>query len=328
MAALIVRRLLNSIGILMLSTFVVFILVALAGDPLGELRDRQPPVAEAIIHAEEVRLGLDQPVVTRYVRWLGGLLQGDFGPSVKPSQNIGAELAPRVGVTLRLVTAAIAIAVVLALIAGTAAALFRNRLADHLISTSAFILIALPSFWLAVLLKQLGIAFNKASGSRVFFTVGDVSVPAPTEWLPLMADMAGHLILPTIVLTMIHYASWSRYQRTAIVESLSSDHVRFAVLRGLSRGRIIRSHVIRPALIPIVTVVALDLPALFSGAIITETVFQWRGMGGFLLESIANRDANAVMAWLLIAAFAVIVFNMLADIVYALIDPRVRYAQS
>src|SRR5690606_12879506 len=113
----------------------------------------------------------------------------------------------------------------------------------HLISTSAFILIALPSFWLAVLLKQLGIAFNKASGARVFFTVGDVSVPAPAEWLALMADMAGHLILPTIVLTMIHYASWSRYQRTAVVESLSSDHVRFAVLRRLSRGRIIRSHV-------------------------------------------------------------------------------------
>lgn len=328
MLALISRRLINSLAILLVSTFVVFCLVSLAGDPLGELRDRQPPVPEAVIKAEEIRLGLDKPIPLRYVTWLTGIVQGDFGPSVKPNQNIGAELAPRVNVTLRLVTTAIVIAAVLALITGTIAALYRNRLADHIISTSAFVLIALPSFWLAVLLKQGGIVINKAANARIFFTVGDVSVPAPQEWLPLIADMAGHLILPTIVLTMIHFASWSRYQRTAVVESLSSDHVRFAVLRGLSRRRIVSAHVVRPALIPIVTVVALDLPALFSGAVITETVFQWRGMGGFLLESIANRDANAVMAWLIIAAVAVVFFNLLADIIYAVIDPRVRYGEA
>jgi ABC-type dipeptide/oligopeptide/nickel transport systems, permease components len=328
MLALIGRRFINSLAILLVSTFVVFTLVALAGDPLGEMRDRQPPVPANVIAAEEARLGLDRPIPVRYVTWLSGVLQGDFGASVKPNQNIGAELAPRVSVTLRLVTTAIVIATLLALVAGTVAALYRNRFADHLISTSAFILIALPSFWLAVLLKQGGIALNKAANARILFTVGDVSVPAPEELLPLIFDMAGHLILPTIVLTMIHFASWSRYQRTAVVESLSSDHVRFAVLRGLSRNRIVTAHVMRPALIPIVTVVALDLPALLSGAVITETVFQWRGMGGFLLESIANRDVNAVMAWLLVAAVAVVLFNLLADIVYALIDPRVRYGQA
>lgn len=328
MLALIGRRLINSLAILLVSTFVVYTLVALAGDPLGEMRDRQPPVPENVIAAEEARLGLDQPVPVRYVTWLTGVVQGDFGPSVKPNQNIGAELAPRVAVTLRLVTTAIVIATILALVAGTLAALYRNRWPDHLISTSAFILIALPSFWLAVLLKQGGIVLNRAANARILFTVGDVSVPAPQELLPLLLDMAGHLILPTIVLTMIHFASWSRYQRTAVVESLSSDHVRFAVLRGLSRNRIVGSHVVRPALIPIVTVVALDLPALLSGAVITETVFQWRGMGGFLLESIANRDANAVMAWLLVAAIAVVLFNLIADIVYAVIDPRVRYGEA
>ncbi len=328
MIALIGRRLINSILILLASTVVVFSLVALAGDPLGEMRDRQPPVPEHVLAAEEARLGLDQPVPVRYVRWLGGVLQGDFGPSVKPMQNIGAELAPRVGVTLRLVSVAIIVAVMLALLTGTMAALYRNRLADHVISTSAFILIALPSFWLAVLLKQGGIFINRTADQRLFYTVGDVSIPAPEGWLPLMVNMAGHLVLPTIVLTMVHFASWSRYQRTAIVESLSSDHVRFAVLRGLPRGRIVRSHVIRPALIPIVTVVALDLPALLSGVVITETVFQWRGMGGFLLESIANRDANAVMAWLLVAAVAVVLFNLIADILYAIIDPRVRYGEA
>jgi len=328
MLTLIARRLLNSVLILLVSTMLVFSLIALAGNPLGELLDRQPPVPDSVIQAEEARLGLDQPIAVRYLRWLGGVVQGDFGPSVKPNQDIGRQLAPRILVTLRLVTVAIVFATLLALVAGTLAALYRDRFADHLISTSAFILIALPSFWLAVLLKQLGIAINRASGYRVFFTIGDVSIPAPQGFLALAADMAGHLVLPTIALTMVHYASWSRYQRTAVVESLSSDHVRFAVLRGLPRGRIIRAHVIRPALIPIVTVVALDLPALFSGAIITEPVFQWRGMGGFLLESIANRDANAVMAWLLVAAVAVVLFNLLADISYAFIDPRVRHGDA
>lgn len=328
MFALIGTRLVNSAFILLLSTIVVFTLVSLAGDPLGELRDRQPPVPEAAIKAEEVRLGLDQPIPIRYVRWLSGVVQGDFGPSVMPNQNIGNELGPRILVTLRLVVSAIVLAAVMALIAGTFAALYRNRVADHVISTSAFILIALPSFWLAVLLKQGGIVINKASNSRVFYTVGDISIPAPTEFFPLIINMAGHLILPTIVLTLIHFASWSRYQRTAVVDVLSSDHVRFAVLRGLTRRRIVTSHVIRPSLIPIVTVIALDLPALFSGVVITETVFVWRGMGGFLLESIANRDANAVMAWLLIAAFAVVLFNLLADVAYAVIDPRVRYGNA
>lgn len=328
MISLIARRLLNSLLILLVSTFVVYTLVALAGDPLADFRDRDPPVSEAVIHAEEVRLGLDLPIPVRYVKWLTGIAHGDFGPSIKTNQDIGANLAPRVGVTLRLVAVAIVIAAFFSLIAGTFAALYRNRAFDHLISTSSFILIALPSFWLAVLLKQGGIAINRTFHYRVLFTVGDVSVPAPHELLPLIGDMASHLILPTIVLTLIHFASWSRYQRTAVVESLSADHVRFAVLRGLSHRRIVFAHVVRPALIPIVTVIALDLPALFSGAVITETVFQWRGMGGFLLESIANRDANAVMAWLLVAAVAVVLFNLLADIVYAFIDPRVRYGNA
>ncbi|MGZ9811672.1 ABC transporter permease [Pseudoroseicyclus sp. H15] len=325
MTGLILRRLANSAGILLASTFMVFLLVAMAGDPLADLKDRQPPVSEAVIQAEEQRLGLDHPPVERYAIWLSGLVRGDFGPSVLPNRDIGAELLPRVGVTLRLVVTAIVIAFGLALIAGTLAALFRNRWFDHLISGSAFILIALPSFWLAVLLKQGGIAANRAAQARIFYTVGDVSVPAPSGFWPLLLDMAGHLVLPTIVLTLIHYASWSRYQRTSVVESLGSDHARFAVLRGLSRRRIIGAHVVRPSLIPIVTVVALDLPALLSGVVITETVFQWRGMGGFLIESIGNRDANAVMAWLLIAATAVVLFNLVADLVYALIDPRVRY---
>lgn len=326
MSGLILRRVANAVLVLLVSTIVVFALVSLSGDPLAALRDQNPGISDAVLALEARRLGLDQPLPARYLAWLGGVLQGDFGPSVIPNQDIGTELGPRVLVSLRLVVAAIVIAFVLALVLGTAAALWQNRRLDHLITTSAFVLIALPSFWLAVLLKQAGIAANSATGLQMFFTIGDASVPPPTELGPRLTDLAGHLILPTVVLVLIHYASWSRYQRTAVIESVASEHVRFAVLRGLSRGRIVRSHVVRPALIPIITVVALDLPALLSGVIITETVFQWRGMGVFLLQSISNRDTNAVLAWLLIAAAAVVVFNLLADLAYALIDPRIRHA--
>ena len=212
MAGVMLRRLGTSANIVLLSTCVVFFLVSLAGDPLGELRDRQPPVPEAVIAAEAARLGLDQPVPLRYLHWLRGVVHGDFGPSTLINQDIAAELAPRVWVTLRLILVATATAFLLAIILGTLAALTRNHLADHLISSSAFVLIALPSFWLAVLLKQLAIAVNHAAGTRLLFTVGDRSIPAPQALLPLLWNMAAHLVLPTIVLTLIHYASWSRHR--------------------------------------------------------------------------------------------------------------------
>lgn len=328
MLRLIMRRLASAVLVLLLASVVIFTVISVSGDPLAELRDRQPPVPESVITAEEERLGLHQPLPVRYLHWLGGVLTGDFGPSTIATRDIGAELGSRVGVTLRLVLVAIVLALALSLLAGTVSALHQRRWPDLLMTPAAFVLLALPSFWLAVLLKQWGIGLNDLTGYQIFYTVGAVSVPAPESLLPLVGDIAGHLVLPTIVLALVHFATWSRYQRAAVAEGLAGDHVRFAVLKGLSRRRIVRSYVVRPALIPIVTIVALDLPVVFSGAVITETVFQWRGMGGFLLESIALRDTNAVLAWLLIAATAVVVFNLLADILYGLVDPRVRYARS
>ncbi|SCE99052.1 peptide/nickel transport system permease protein [Micromonospora viridifaciens] len=327
MLRLILRRLASAVLVLLLASIVIFTVISVSGDPLAELRDRQPPVPESVIAAEEARLGLNDPLPVRYLTWLSGVVTGNFGPSTIATRNIGAELGTRVGVTLRLVLLAIVLALVLSLIAGTVSALHQRRWPDLLMTPAAFVLLALPSFWLAVLLKQWGIGLNNLTGYQLFYTVGEASVPRPAG-LALVADIGGHLVLPTIVLALVHFATWSRYQRTAVAEALAGDHVRFAVLKGLTRRRIIRSYVVRPALIPIVTIVALDLPVVFSGAVITETVFQWRGMGGFLLESIALRDTNAVLAWLLIAATAVVVFNLLADILYGLVDPRVRYAKS
>lgn len=325
MTEMIVRRVLSAVGVLILASIVIFLVIAVSGDPLAELRDRQPPVPAAVIQAEEARLGLDKPLHERYLSWITGLAQGDLGPSTIANRDIGAELSSRIGVTLRLVTVAVFFALILALLAGTVSALRQRRFPDIVITPATFIMLALPSFWMAVLFKQWGIFFNEQVGYSVFATVGANSVPTPSGFFPFLLDSATHMLLPTLVLTLVHFATWSRYQRTAVAESLASDHVRFAVLKGLSRGRVVRSYVVRPALIPIITVVALDLPVLLSGAVITEIVFQWRGMGEFLLQSINLRDSNAVLAWLLIAASAVVLFNLVADLLYAIVDPRVRY---
>lgn len=325
MFTVVMRRLASALAVLALSSVVIFLVISVSGDPLAELRDRQPPVPLEVIAAEEARLGLDRSLPQRYLGWVLGLFRGDLGPSVIATRDIGAELVGRVGVTFRLVAVAVVVALVLALIAGTVSALRQRRFPDVVITPATFLLLALPSFWIAVLLKQWGIFLNESVGYRVFATVGASSVPAPEGLLPRLADSAAHLVLPTIVLALVHFATWSRYQRTAMIESLGSEHVRFAVLKGLSRQRVVRAYVVRPGLIPIVTVVALDLPVLLSGAVITEYIFQWRGMGEFLLESITLRDTNAVLAWLMVAALAVVFFNFVADLLYAVVDPRVRY---
>lgn len=327
MRRLLVVRAANAVLVLLVSSMMIFLVISMSGDPLAELRDRQPPVPVSVVQAEETRLGLDQPLPTRYLTWLGGIVKGDFGPSVLTTKDIGVEVGERIGVTLRLVIVGMVVSMILSVIAGTVSGLRKGRWPDVVITPAAFFLLAMPSFWLAVLLKQGGIGLNEMSGYQLFYTVGAESVPAPTEFLPRLADAAGHLVLPTIVLALVHFAVWSRYQRAAIIESLAGDHVRFAILKGLPRKRVVRAYVVRPALVPIVTMVALDMPVILSGAIITETVFQWRGMGVFLLESIALRDVNAVLAWLMIAALAVVAFNLIADLLYGLLDPRVRDAR-
>ncbi|MDR2374510.1 MAG: ABC transporter permease [Bifidobacteriaceae bacterium] len=317
-------RALNSLAVLFASSVLIFLLVSLAGDPLAEMRQQDPPVSESVIAAEEHRLGLDLPLPKRYVNWITGVLTGDFGPSVSPTLNIASELGERVIVTLRLVIVAMIVAIVLAVLAGLVSGLKQGRFPDLTLTFGAFVLLSLPSFWMAVLLKQAGIWINQTSGYRIFYTVGYQSVPPIKGFWGHLGDLAGHLILPTIVLILVHLASWTRYQRTATINQLDADHVKYAILRGLPRGVVMRSHVIRPSLVPLITIIGLELPGLFSGAIITETVFQWNGMGALLLDALRRSDVNTVLGWLLVSASAVVIFNLLTDILYRFVDPRMR----
>lgn len=322
MSAYIIKRLGSGLIVLVAATILIFTLVSAFGNPLSKLEEQQPPPSKAVLESERERLGLNEPIPVRYLKWLGGVVRGEWGPSVNPTQNIGAELASRVGVSLQLVLIAMIISVVLAILVGTISAVRPHRVFDSVATPTAFLLLAMPSFWFAVLLKHGGILINAKSGSHVFATIG--SPQGGVGIAERAQDFGAHIILPTITLALVHYGAWSRYHRTAMLDSLSADYVRAAALRGLSYRRVLW-YATRPALIPIVTIVALDMPALFSGSVITEMVFQWHGMGQYLLQSIKRTDPNAIMAWFLLAAAGVVVFNLIADIVYGILDPRVRH---
>ncbi|GAA1975091.1 ABC transporter permease [Nocardioides panacihumi] len=318
------RRLVVSVPIVFMSTFLVFVMVSLSGDPLANLKSRTPPVSPQVIAVEGRRLHLDHPLLERYAMWLGGIVRGDFGPSVAANERIGPEIVARLGVTLRLIAAAFVLALLLAVVAGVISALKQHTWWDHGLSFLAFVSLAMPSFWFAVLLKDGGVQLNAAFGRQIFSTVGERSVVAPDGVVPRSLDVLGHLVLPTLALAIVSFGAWSRYQRASMLDVLTSDYIRLARAKGLSRRRVIVRHALRNALIPLVTVTALDAAALLSGAVLVETVFQWRGMGDYLVVAIKRTDVYAVMAWLVIAATAVVVFNLVADLLYGMLDPRIR----
>jgi peptide/nickel transport system permease protein len=323
-----VRRLVAGLLVLFAASTLVFFAVAVSGDPLEPLRLTNPPAPPETIALREHQLHLDKPIVERYGIWLKDLVaHGNFGRSVNDTVQIGPDLVDRAAVTLRLVFAAMLLAVVLAVVAGVVGAVRQYSKTDYTLTFTGFLFLAMPAFWLAILLKDAGIWFNRKTGTTVFYTLGDRSpfLEDPSAW-HRFTDIAGHMILPTLALALISYASWSRYQRASMLEVLDSDYVRLARAKGLRWGVVLRRHALRTALIPLVTVTALDVAAIIGGAVITETVFNWNGMGRFLLVAISQRDVNVVMAWLVFAGLVVVAFNLVADLLYGVLDPRIRYA--
>ena len=326
MLAYAMRRVAVSVPILIIATFVVFVMVSLSGDPLSELKTRNPPVPVRTLELEAHRLHLDEPLLTRYWHWITGVLHGDFGPSVQSNQVIGAELLQRFLITFRLIGLAMLLALLLAVLVGVISAVKQYSGTDYTFTFFGFLFLAMPTFWFAILLKEAGISFNNAIGDQVLFTIGERSVYLEGGTWASITDILGHMILPTISLALLSFAAWSRFQRASMLEVLGSDYVRLARAKGLGRTTVMTRHALRTALIPLVTVTALDLGAIISGAVVTETVYQWRGAGSFLLEAIQHDDAYAVVGWLLISATFIILFNLAADLLYAVLDPRIRYA--
>ena len=325
MLSFIVRRLLIAIPLVLLSSVLVFLLVANSGDPLAELKGRNPPVPESTIKAREHQLGLDKPLPQRYATWLGNFVQGDMGKSIR-----GVEVRPllwqRMKVTLRMVILASIIAVVLAIGAGVLSAVKQYTPTDYAFTFIGFLFLSMPVFWLAALLKEYGaIRLNRLFGEQVVYTVGAETPNLAGSLGHRLADWAGHLILPTVALALISFAAWSRYQRATMLDVLGSDYIRLARAKGLSRRRVMTRHALRNALIPLVTVVAIDIGAVFGGAVITERVFSWQGMGALLVQGVQTTDVNVLLAWLMVTSVFVVLFNLIADVLYAVLDPRIRY---
>jgi peptide/nickel transport system permease protein len=326
MLAFALRRLLVSVPILVVSTFVVFVMVSLSANPLSYLITRNPPPPPQTIALEAHRLRMDEPLLERYWHWITGVLHGDFGPSVQSTMDIGSEVFTRYLVTLRLIALAMVIAVILAIVVGVISATRQYSKFDYTATFFGFLFLSMPAFWFAIVLKQVGISINTGVGDQIFYTIGSNSIYVEGGFWAHIGDVLGHMILPTISLALISYAAWSRFQRASMLEVMGSDFVRLARAKGLPRRTVMRRHALRNALIPLTTVTALDLGSIISGAVVTETVFQWQGAGTFLLQSIAQSDVYAVEAWLLLSATFIILFNLIADLLYGVLDPRIRYA--
>lgn len=329
------RRLLSAIPVLVLASILTFVMIDVSGDPLADLKTAQPPPEPAVIEQEEERLYLDRSMPERYVLWVTGiggdgdigLLQGEFGPSVQgPQYDIGENIAERLWTTLRLVGMAMLFALGLAVLAGVVSAIKQYSRIDYTLTFIGFLALAMPTFWFAGIVQAGGVAFNEAVGDQIFNTIGDGRFRAEGEplWDQFLNAFA-HMALPTIVLMLTTFASWSRYQRTSMLEVLNSDYVRLARAKGLRNHVVIRRHALRTALIPLTTVVALGVAGIIDGVILTEVVFQWRGLGDFFITAVENNDSYALMGWLLLSGTVVIVANLIADLLYGVLDPRIRY---
>jgi len=321
-----IRRLLSSILVLLASSMLVFALCVASFDPLSAYRQRQPPPPPQFFEALTEQLSLDQPFFVRYFTWLKGVVTLDFGVS-NAGTPVGPVLMERLGITARMVVAAIVLAILLAIVVGVLTAVRQYKPEDYFFTFLTYVLIALPTFWFAALLKEfVAIQFNDLVGQRILFTLGEQSpaIELTGTGSEIFWDRVGHLVLPTISLAMLSFAAWSRFQRASLLDVLGSDYMRLARAKGLPYRSALLRHGLRNALIPLTTVVALGVGSLLGGAVITETVFVWHGMGEYLIMSINADDLNPVLGWMMVAAFFVIAFNLIADLLYAVLDPRIR----
>lgn len=321
------RRVLAGIIVLLVLSFGVFILVALSGNPLAALQ-ATPGISRATITAAAAQLHLNEPLVNRYWGWFAGLLRGSFGYSYT-GQPVGPQIAQRLLVTVKLVVPAVVLSVLLGVVVGVISAVRQYKPVDHVSTGLAYLFFSTPVFVLALLLKDfLAVDVNRAVGHTILFTVGE-STPGINGTWNVFADEVQHAVLPVVTLTLVTYATWSRFQRAAMLDVLNADYIRLARAKGLSPRRVLFVHALRNALIPVVTVVAIDFAALIGGALVTEIVFSWDGMGQYLYNALTGAespDVYAVSGWLMVAGTAVVVFNILADLVYGLLDPRIRNA--
>lgn len=321
-AKFIAFRLLQAIPLMIVATMLIFVAVSFAGDPLDQYR--RPGVPQSTLDTIEAQLGLDKPLPLRYWDWITGALRGDLGETITGSP-VSTELLGRSLVSLRLIAFAVILAIVIAIAVGFFSAVSRGTWVDKVLMIVTIILLTAPEFWTAVIVKQGAISAQNRLGVEGLPTVGD-STPGISAQPPMaqFSDMAAHLILPTFVLTLTAYPVWALYQRTAMLEVIDSDYVRLATAKGLPPLTVMLRHGLRNALVPVIQMIALRLPWIVGGLVVTETIFGWQGLGRMLVEGVQKQDVNIVLGFCLLVATLITVLNIAADLAHRLLDPRIR----
>lgn len=318
MIGYVVRKIAFSVVVLFLASALIFWVVSLAGDPLSELR-LNPNVTGEDLERFTVLYGLDQPLWRQYLIWIGNFLQGDMGRSFEQNDSVNSIVAPRIWPTVLLMGSSLLVTVIIAVPFGVYSAVKKYSALDNTGTFLSFLGFSMPTFWLGLILQLvLGVYLTAWAGVRIFYTSGMTSTGG-------IVDLLQHLALPVIALSTIGVAEFSRFQRAAMLDTLSAEYLRTARAKGLSSRVVYLKHALRNALIPTVTLLAIEMGKVFSGAVVTETVFAWPGLGFLLIDSLYKGDYNVARALIVIAAALIIFFNLVADIAYSFVDPRVSY---
>ncbi len=318
------RRTLQSVPLLLLISIILYaILYNMPGGPLAPYLSN-PHITPADIARLKHNLGMDQPVPIQYLRWLGHVLTGDMGYSTSNSEPVFQAIVERIPATLELMLTSFIVSVIIGVAAGIVSAVYRYSFVDYFITTLAFFGQSMPVFWFA-LMMQLAFAVHGVPlpfGYQIQLPSAGISSSDAFD----LGDRIAHLILPVIVLSLLSLALYSRFMRSSLLEVLGTDYMRTAAAKGLNFRTILFKHGLKNALIPVVTILALSLPGVLGGAIITETIFAWPGAGRLFINALLQSDLALLMGYLIMVAFLVVFSNLLADVVYAWLDPRVKYA--
>ncbi len=320
MQGFVARRVVHGVIILVgLSILMFTLLVFTPGDPVELIASSNPDVKPEDVAQLRKYYGLDDPVYVRYVKWVRSVVKGDLGYSRTYGTPVTKIIGQRLRNTLALLASAVVLAFVIGVTAGVYSALHQYSAADYAVTVVAFAGHSVPVFWQGIVFILLFAVW------KPWFPAGGMLTPGIEPGWPALWDRLWHLVLPVTVLATSGMAAWARYMRSTMLEVIRQDYVRTARAKGNSEQVVINRHALRNALIPIITLVALSIPGILNGAVLTETVFSWPGMGLLLFQAVLGHDYNVAMAVLLFLALMTVLFNLVADVAYAMADPRIRF---
>ena len=319
MARYFAKRLLEIVPLVFIVSLICFALMQAApGGPTAML-SQNPMVKPDDLARIRVNFGIDEPVFVQYFMWLKRVIfHGDFGRSYVTGEPVLEMIGQRLPATLELMGSAFLLAFLFGISGGIYAALKRYTKSDSVVTLLALVGISIPVFWLGLMSMMLFTVKWRLLPSAGMFSLGE-----PFS----MIDHLRHLLMPSLVLSLLFVASWSRYMRASLSEVLQMNYIDVARAKGASRGSVIFKHAIRNAAIPVLTVIALNLPALFTGSVITETIFAWPGMGRLFYDGLLRQDYTRLMGIIFIASILIALLNLIADMIYGILDPRIRYAK-